>query len=76
MTIEFYSMVVGSVFVMGKLAWNGALFRTLVRSLRLALNPLLPKRLRKDVPAEAMTPLTFAPAILGATVVCFALVHR
>jgi prepilin peptidase CpaA len=70
MTIEFYSMVVGSIFAMGRLAWNGALLRTLGNSLALALNPFLPKRSRRTIPAEAMTAMRFAPAVLGAVLVC------
>ncbi len=70
MTVEFYSMVVGSVFAMGRLAWNGALLRTLGNSLALVLNPILPKQHRRKVPKEAMTAMRFAPAVFGAVLLC------
>jgi prepilin peptidase CpaA len=70
MTVEFYSMVVGAIFAMGRLAWDGTLLRTLGNTVAIAVNPLLPERRRRKVPAEAMTPMRFAPAILGATVLC------
>jgi prepilin peptidase CpaA len=70
MTIEFYAMVVGALFAMGRLAWNGALFRTLGNSLALAVNPLLPKSRRRKVPLEAMTAMRFAPAVFGAVLLC------
>jgi len=70
MTIEFYSMIVGAVFAMGRLAWDGALFKTLGNSVALAVNPLLPAAKRRQVPVEAMTPMRFAPAIFGAAVLC------
>jgi prepilin peptidase CpaA len=70
MTIEFYAMIVGSFFAMARLAWNGTLLRTLGNSVALAFNPLLPKSRRRKVPAEAMTSMRFAPAILGAAILC------
>jgi prepilin peptidase CpaA len=70
MNLEFYSLVVGALFGLGQLAWNGTLFRTLGRSVVLAINPLLPKARRREVPADSMTPMRFAPAILGASVLC------
>jgi prepilin peptidase CpaA len=70
LSIEFYAMVVGSIFGLGVLAWNGKLFRTLGTSAAIAVNPLLPKSRRRTLPVEAMTPIRFAPAILGATLLC------
>jgi prepilin peptidase CpaA len=70
MTIEFYSMIVGTVFAMGRLAWDGTLLRTLANSAAVAFNPLLPKARRRGVPVEAMTPMRFAPAIFGASLLC------
>ena len=74
MTIEFWAMIVGAVFAMGRLAFQGSLLRTLANTAALSLNPLLPKRRRRPVPPEAMTPMRFAPAVLGAAALC-ALVH-
>jgi prepilin peptidase CpaA len=68
--IEFYALVVGSVFGLGRLAWEGTLFRTLGRSLALAVNPLLPKAHRRAVPREQMTWMRFAPATFGASILC------
>lgn len=76
MTVEFYSMIVGAVFALGRLAWNGALFRTLANSALLVVNPLLPKHRRRKLPVEAMTAMRFAPAVLGAVIVCTLLVPR
>jgi prepilin peptidase CpaA len=70
MTIEFYATLIGALFGLGRLAWSGSLLGTLRRSLAMLVNPLLPKARRRTFPPEAMTPLRFAPAILGATLLC------
>jgi prepilin peptidase CpaA len=70
LTIELYATVIGALFGLGRLAWSGSLLRTLRTSASIAINPLLPKERRRALPPEAMTPLRFAPAILGATLVC------
>jgi prepilin peptidase CpaA len=75
-TIEFYAMISGVLFALGHLAYDGRLLGTLARSAALVVNPLLPKARRRPVPPEAMTPMRFAPAILGGVVLCALLEPR
>jgi prepilin peptidase CpaA len=69
-SIEFDAMIVGAVFAFGRLAWDGRLLRTLGASLRLAVNPLLPKAKRRVASVEEMTPMRFGPAIVGGVILC------
>jgi prepilin peptidase CpaA len=68
--VEFDAMIVGAVFAFGRLAWDGRLFRTLVGSLRLALNPFLPKSKQRTPAREEMTEMRLGPAIVGGVILC------
>lgn len=60
---QFYAFAAAALIAPARLAWEGKLLKTLGNSLALALNPLLPKAKRREVPREAMTWLRFGPAI-------------
>lgn len=66
---EFYAFAAAALIAPAWLAWEGKLLRTLGNSMALALNPLLPKAKRREVPEEAMTWFRFGPAIAVGTAV-------
>jgi prepilin peptidase CpaA len=64
---QFYAFCAGSLFALGRLAWEGRLWRTLTNAVFLLLNPLLPARLRREISHELMTKMRFGPAIFAGT---------
>lgn len=71
---EFYAFAAAAIIVPAQLAWHGKLFKTLGNSLALAINPLLPKNKRREIPKESMTWARFGPAIALGTLIA-ALFH-
>lgn len=66
---EFYAFAAAAILAPARLAWEGKLLRTLGNSMALAVNPLLPKGKRREVPKEAMTWFRFGPAIAVGTAI-------
>jgi prepilin peptidase CpaA len=64
--VELLGMCFAAVYGLVLLARRGALGRTLVSSLMLVVNLLLPPRLRRPVPAAEMMPMRLGvPLFLG-----------
>jgi prepilin peptidase CpaA len=61
--IELSSFLLLGVFAMARLAFRGQLLGVFINALRLLVNPLLPTRLRRSVPQEALTEMRLGPAI-------------
>lgn len=68
-TMLLLSLLVGCVQALVMLLARGELVRVLGNSFRLAVNPLLPQRHRREVPVQALTQLRLGPAILAGTLV-------
>lgn len=66
MQIQLYAFVLLTLYAPARLAYEGRLMRMLGNSAALVANPFLPKARRRDVPAELMTALPFAPAVFVA----------
>jgi len=63
---EFFSFLIAALLSLGKLAWDGKLLRTLTNSLFLALNPILPKKWKREISRELMTKVRIGiSALLG-----------
>lgn len=62
---QLLAFVVGAVYAMGRLAWEGKLLSTLGRTFYLGLNPLLPKSWRKAPSPELMQKLRLGGAIFA-----------
>lgn len=71
--IELVAFVVGAVYALGRLAWEGKLLRTLGNSLYLGLNPLLPRKWRRQVTPELMSTVRMGGPILIATALSVAI---
>jgi prepilin peptidase CpaA len=52
---QLCTFVAAALISLGRLAWRGRLLRTLSNSAYLALNPVLPRRWRREVVPELMT---------------------
>jgi prepilin peptidase CpaA len=66
---EFYAFAAAAILAPARLAWEGKLLATLGRSFALAMNPLLPKDKKREIPKEAMTWFRFGPAIAVGTLI-------
>ncbi len=62
---QLLAFIVGAIYAMGRLAWEGKLFATLLRALHLGLGPLLPKAWRKPPSPELMQTLRLGGAIFA-----------
>jgi prepilin peptidase CpaA len=62
---EFLSFVVAGIYSLGRLTWDGKLFRTLGNAMALGVNPILPKRLRRTVTPELRETLRLGGAIFA-----------
>jgi prepilin peptidase CpaA len=64
--IELSACILLGVFALVRLAFAGRLLRVLANAARLLTNPVLPKRWRRPIEAEALTEMRMGPAILAA----------
>lgn len=66
---EFLAFVVGCFYALGRLGWDGKLLGTLRNTIFVAANPVLPTRLRRELPPEMLHKLRFGGAIFGGTMI-------
>jgi prepilin peptidase CpaA len=66
---EMYSFFAAGLIAPAFLAYEGKLFRTMKNTALLALNPLLPKKKRRQVEPALLTWFRFGPAIFLGTAV-------
>jgi len=62
---ELLAFVVGGIYSLGRLAWDGKLFRTFGNIAMMGLNPVLPKRLRRPLSSELRDTLRLGGAIFA-----------
>ena len=66
--LQFFAFCAAGVFGMARLAWHGRLLQSLTNTLFILFNPVLPKRWRREITAELLTPMRIGGAILAGTV--------
>jgi len=66
MLFAFVAMSVSSLVI---LAWRGKLLQTLANAVYLGLNPLLPKRMRRDITPELMSRMRMGGAIFAGCII-------
>lgn len=66
---QLYAFVVGALYVLGLLAYEGALLRTVVASVTQVASSVLPKAMRRPATPEPQRTIRFAPAICGGTLI-------
>lgn len=64
---QFFSFCAAGLFGMARLAWHGRLLRVLTNTLYLAINPFLPRKWRRELTADLLTPMRIGGAILAGT---------
>jgi len=64
---ELLALIVAGIYSLGRLAWDGKLFRTLGNTMAMGLNPILPKRLRRPMSPELRETLRLGGAIFAGT---------
>jgi len=65
---QFLAFIAGALFALGRLAWRGRLLRTLGNSFYVGLNPILPKKWRREIPVELLESTRLGVAIFVGTV--------
>lgn len=73
---QFLSLVVAAIYALGQLAWNGKLATSLVNSVFIGLNPVLPRRFRRTIPHELMHRIRLGAAIFLGSCIALAGHHR
>lgn len=63
----FYASCALALFALGRLAWEGKLLRVLLNALFLFLNPVLPRKYKREISHEMLTKMRFGPAIFLGT---------
>ncbi len=63
----FYSMCAAGIFGMARLAWHGRLLRAMTNTMYIGINPVLPKRWRRDIDPSLLTRIRMGGAILAGT---------
>ncbi len=66
---QFYAYVAGSLLSMARLAWHGRLLAVLVNAFFLALNPVMPRRWRREIRPEMLTRFRLGGSIFAGTCV-------
>ncbi len=65
----FYAICVATAIALTQLAWRGMLLTTLANALYIMVNPVLPKKRRREISKENMTKLRFGPPIFLGTLI-------
>lgn len=65
---QFGAFVLIAVFALIRLTFRGALLRVLGNSMHLLLNPVLPRKWRREILPEALTEMRLGPAIAIAVI--------
>ena len=72
---QFFSFFAATILALGALAWRGLLFKTLANAARIALNPLLPEKHRREVSTENLNEFRLGASIFAGTLAALALHH-
>ena len=73
---QLATFMAAAVVSLGQLAWRGQLVRTLANTFYLALNPVLPRRMRREMAPELMTAVRLGSFVLAGTVIAVVLRHQ
>jgi prepilin peptidase CpaA len=70
---QLFTFLAAALISLGRLAWRGRLLATMANALFLGLNPILPRRWRRPIGSELLTPVRLgAFAFLGTFLALFA----
>lgn len=64
---QLLALVAASVWALGRLTWRGRLFQTLRNALFIAVNPVLPKRWRREISTELLEAIRLGGPIFTGT---------
>ncbi|MBI5512357.1 MAG: prepilin peptidase [Deltaproteobacteria bacterium] len=66
---QFLACCAATVFALARLAWYGRLLSVMSNALFLGLNPLLPRRWKRDIAPDLLTKIRFGGGILAGTAI-------
>ncbi|HTE51111.1 MAG TPA: A24 family peptidase [Kofleriaceae bacterium] len=72
---QLATFMAAAVISLGRLAWRGRLLRTIANALFLAINPILPRRFRREIAPELMTAVRLGAFALAGTLLAVAMRH-
>jgi prepilin peptidase CpaA len=72
---EFGAFTLLAVFALIQLAYRGRLLRVLGNAASILLNPLLPRKWRRDIQSESMTEMRMGPAIAASVLSTIIIEH-
>jgi len=72
---QFFTVFVAAIYVMARMAWHGKLLRVLGNSAALVVNPLLPKKRRKEISPDLLHTIRLGGAIFVGTLIAVVLRH-
>ena len=73
---QLLACIAGALFALGQLAWQGKLFTTVGNAFFLGLNPVLPKKWRREIKPELLNKVRFGGAIAFGTALAVLLAHQ
>ena len=71
--IQLFTFMAAALVSLGRLTWSGRLMRTLANAFFLGLNPILPRRWRREVVPELMTAVRLGAFVFAGTLFAIAL---
>jgi len=72
---QFYSVFAAAIFVMAQMAWKGKLLGVLGNSAALVINPILPKKRRRNISPDLLHTVRLGVSIFVGTVFAVGLRH-
>jgi prepilin peptidase CpaA len=72
---QFFTVFVAAIYVMARMAWHGKLLRVLGNSAALVINPLLPKKRRREINPDLLHTIRLGGAIFVGTLIAVVLRH-
>lgn len=65
--VQFYAFLAAAFLALGRMAYEGKLFKVMANTLALVANPFLPKARRREITPDMMTMHRMGPAIFVGT---------
>ena len=74
--VEFLALIVAAIYALGQLVWNGKLLSSLLNSFFIAANPVLPRRMRREIPPALMHRIRLGAAVFYGGAIAIAGEHH
>jgi prepilin peptidase CpaA len=72
---QFYAFMAAAIYSLARLAWHGKLLRTLGNSAYILVNPVLPKKWKREISPELLHRIRLGGSIFAGTLTALFLEH-